>query len=81
MGGQPATPRSFPPIRLRQQRDRVGGAEVQAFGLRAVDDLEQAAGVGDESEVEVEIAPNVKVRVLRGMISDVRSKGEPVKEG
>jgi preprotein translocase subunit YajC len=28
----------------------------------------------------VEIAPNVRVRLLRAMISDVRSKGEPVKE-
>ena len=34
----------------------------------------------DDSEVEVEIAPNVRVRLLRAMISDVRSKGEPVKE-
>jgi preprotein translocase subunit YajC len=34
----------------------------------------------DDTEIEVEIAPNVRVRVLRGMISDVRSKGEPVKD-
>jgi preprotein translocase subunit YajC len=34
----------------------------------------------DDAEVEVEIAPNVKVRLLRQMISDVRVKGEPVKE-
>ena len=34
----------------------------------------------DDAEVEVEIAPNVKVRLLRAMISDVRAKGEPVKE-
>ena len=32
----------------------------------------------DDSEVEVEIAPNVKVRVVRSGIADVRSKGEPV---
>jgi preprotein translocase subunit YajC len=36
--------------------------------------------VVDEAELEVEIAPNVRVRVARGMISDVRAKGEPVKE-
>src|SRR5947209_9019381 len=34
----------------------------------------------DDSEVEIEIAPNVRVRLLRAMISDVRAKGEPVKE-
>ena len=34
----------------------------------------------DQAEVEVEIAPNVRVRLVRGMISDVRAKGEPVKD-
>jgi preprotein translocase subunit YajC len=36
--------------------------------------------VVDDSEVEMEIAPNVKIRVVRSMISDVRAKGEPVKD-
>jgi preprotein translocase subunit YajC len=34
----------------------------------------------DDNEIEIEIAPNVKVRQLRHMITDVRAKGEPVKE-
>ena len=34
----------------------------------------------DAAEVELEIAPNVRVRLARGMISEVRAKGEPVKE-
>jgi preprotein translocase subunit YajC len=34
----------------------------------------------DDNEVEVEIAPNVRVRVARSGIADVRSKGEPVKD-
>ena len=34
----------------------------------------------DDGEVEMEIAPNVRVRLARQMIVDVRSKGEPVKE-
>ncbi|WP_204316065.1 preprotein translocase subunit YajC, partial [Serratia marcescens] len=33
----------------------------------------------DSSEIEVEIAPNVRVRVVRTMISEVRVKGGPVK--
>ena len=32
----------------------------------------------DDAEVEVEIAPGTKVRVMRAMIADVRVKGQPV---
>jgi preprotein translocase subunit YajC len=36
--------------------------------------------VADEAaEIEVEIAEGVRVKVVRAMISEVRSKGEPVK--
>ena len=35
--------------------------------------------VVDDKELLVEIAENVKVRVVRSAISDVRTKGEPVK--
>lgn len=34
----------------------------------------------DDSEVELEIAPNVRIRLLRTAIVEVRSKGEPVKD-
>jgi preprotein translocase subunit YajC len=33
----------------------------------------------DGADIEVEIADGVKVKVARAMISDVRSKSEPVK--
>lgn len=33
-----------------------------------------------DAEIEVEIAENVKVRVVRSMITDVRVKGQPIKE-
>jgi preprotein translocase subunit YajC len=33
----------------------------------------------DDQHVEVEIADNVKVKVVRSTIMDVRAKGEPVK--
>ena len=33
----------------------------------------------DDNELQVEIGENVKVRVLRGGLSEVRAKGEPVK--
>jgi preprotein translocase subunit YajC len=33
----------------------------------------------DDNEIQVEVGENVKVRVLRGGIHDVRTKGEPAK--
>ena len=73
---------------LRPQQRRQKAHQDMVANVRRGDIVVTAGGligkiskVGDESEVEVEIAPNVKVRVLRGMISDVRSKGESVKEG
>jgi preprotein translocase subunit YajC len=35
--------------------------------------------VKDDNEVEVEIAPNTRIRVIKSMIADVRGKNEPVK--
>jgi preprotein translocase subunit YajC len=32
----------------------------------------------DDGEIEVQIADNVRVRVTRGSVSEVRAKGEPV---
>jgi preprotein translocase subunit YajC len=34
----------------------------------------------DDNEIEIELSDDVRVRQMRGMIADVRSKGEPVKE-
>jgi preprotein translocase subunit YajC len=34
----------------------------------------------EPAEIELEIAQNVRVRVMRQMISEVRAKGEPVKD-
>jgi preprotein translocase subunit YajC len=35
--------------------------------------------VTDDPEIEVEIADGVRVKLVRTMIADVRTKGEPVK--
>jgi preprotein translocase subunit YajC len=35
--------------------------------------------VTEDPEIEIEIADGVRVKLVRGMISEVRSKGEPVK--
>jgi preprotein translocase subunit YajC len=36
--------------------------------------------VVDDAELELEVAPNVRVRTVRSMIMDVKAKGEPVKD-
>ncbi|HVY18908.1 MAG TPA: preprotein translocase subunit YajC [Bauldia sp.] len=65
--------------RQRQHRELVanlrrGDTVVTSGGL-----IGKVAKV-DEGEVRVELAEGVQVRVVRGMISEVRTKGEPVKE-
>ena len=34
----------------------------------------------DDAELQIEIAEGVRVKVVRGMIAEVRARGEPVKE-
>jgi preprotein translocase subunit YajC len=34
----------------------------------------------DDDQIEVEIADNVRIRHVRQMVTDVRAKGEPVKD-
>jgi len=36
--------------------------------------------VVDDNQIEIEIADGIRVRQVRGSISEVRAKGEPVKE-
>jgi preprotein translocase subunit YajC len=36
--------------------------------------------VVDDDQLEIEIADGVRIRQVRAMVSDVRAKGEPVKD-
>ena len=54
---------------------RRGDTVVMTGGL-----IGKITRVIDDAEIEMEIAPSVKIRVVRSMIADVRSKGEPVKD-
>ncbi len=72
---------------LRPQQKKASAHQDMVKNLRRGDTVVTAGGlVGkisrtiDDAEVEVEIAQNVKVRQLRHLITDVRTKGEPVKE-
>ena len=66
--------------RVREHREMInnvrrGDTVVTSGGI-----IGKVTRVQDESaEAEVEIADGVKVKLARGMIADVRTKGEPVK--
>ncbi len=72
---------------LRPQQRRVKQHQEMVKNLRRGDTVITSGGmigkvtkVVDDEQVEVEIADGVRVRQMRGMISDVRAKGEPVKD-
>src|SRR3990170_6618298 len=72
---------------LRPQQKRVKDHAEMVKNVRRGDTIVTSGGlvgkvtkVVDDDQVEVEIAENVRVRQARQMISDVRAKGEPVKE-
>jgi preprotein translocase subunit YajC len=69
---------------IRPQRQQAKTRDAMLAAVRRNDTVVTGGGmvgkvtkVVDDREVEVEIAPNVKVRVVRSLIADVRTKGEP----
>lgn len=70
---------------IRPQQKRAKEHQAMISNVRRGDTVVMSSGmigkvtkVIDDGEVEVEIADNVKVRVIKGMIADVRNKTEPV---
>ncbi len=66
--------------RLKAHRDMVanvkrGDTVITSGGL-----IGKVSRVVDDSEIQVEIADNVKVRVVKSMLAEVRAKGEPIKD-
>jgi preprotein translocase subunit YajC len=66
--------------RAKQHRDMVkalrrGDSVVTNGGL-----VGKVTKVVDDDQIEVEIADGVRVRQMRSMVSEVRAKGEPVKD-
>ena len=66
--------------KAREQADLVknirrGDTVITTGGL-----IGKVTKVVDDAELEIEIAPNVRVRVSRPMVTIVRAKGEPVKD-
>jgi preprotein translocase subunit YajC len=70
---------------LRPQQRRVKTHQEMIKNLRRGDTIVTSGGiigritkVIDDAEVQVEISEGVKVRVARGMVTEVRTKGEPI---
>ncbi|MGE7470018.1 preprotein translocase subunit YajC [Bosea sp. NPDC003192] len=71
---------------IRPQQKRVKTHQEMIKNVRRGDTIVTSGGiiakvskVIDDAEIEAEIADGVRVRILKGMVSDVRAKGEPVK--
>ena len=67
--------------RAKQHREMVnnirrGDTVVTSGGI-----IGKVTRVRDDNEIEVEIADQTRVRVVKATIAEVRAKGEPVKEG
>jgi preprotein translocase subunit YajC len=68
---------------IRPQQRRAKAHRELIAGVKRGDTVVMSSGmIGkvtkvDEAEVSVEIAPNVSVKVVKAMIADVRSRGEP----
>jgi preprotein translocase subunit YajC len=72
---------------LRPQQQKAKQHQSMIKALRRGDTVVTNGGlvakvtkVIDDDHIEVEIADGVRVRHMRAMVSDVRAKGEPVKE-
>ncbi len=72
---------------IRPQRTQMKKREEMLKNVRRGDQVITGGGVIgkvtkviDDTELELEIADGVKVRLIRSLIADVRVKGEPAKE-
>jgi len=72
---------------LRPQQKRVKTHQEMVKNVRRGDTVITNGGligkvtkVIDDDQIEIEIADDVRIRQMRSMLTDVRAKGEPVKE-
>jgi preprotein translocase subunit YajC len=73
---------------LRPQQQRAKAHREMVANLRRGDTVVTSGGIigkvtkvrDDNNEIEVEIADNTRVRVIKGTVAEVRVKGEPAKE-
>jgi preprotein translocase subunit YajC len=72
---------------LRPQQKRVKQHQEMVKNVRRGDTVVTNGGlvgkvtkVVDDDQIEIEIADDVRIRQMRGMLTEVRAKGEPVKD-
>ena len=72
---------------FRPQQKRLKAQQAMLAAIRRGDTVVTTGGIVgkvtkaiDGEDLEVEISPNVKVKLVRGMVADVRSKAEPVND-
>jgi preprotein translocase subunit YajC len=72
---------------FRPQQKRLKAQQAMLSAIKRGDTVVTTGGIVgkvtkavDGEDLEVEIATGVKVKLVRGMVSDVRSKGEPVND-
>ena len=72
---------------IRPQRQQAKKRDEMLKNIRRGDQVVTGGGiigkvtkVIDDKEVEIEIAEGTRIRAARGLLSEVRVKGEPVKE-
>ena len=73
---------------FRPQQQRMKAHQEMVSNIRRGDTVVTAGGLigkvmrvkDDGNEIEVEVADNTRVRVVKSTVAEVRVKGEPVKE-
>jgi preprotein translocase subunit YajC len=68
---------------IRPQQRRLKQHQAMIAGVKRGDTVVMTSGIVgkvtrvEDSELQVEIAPNVNVKVVKSMLSEVRTRGEP----
>ncbi len=72
---------------IRPQRQKMKAHDEMVKALRRGDTIVTSGGligkiarVVDDNEIQVDLAENVRIRLLRTSILEVRTKGEPAKD-
>ncbi len=72
---------------IRPQRNKQKQHQEMIANIRRGDTIVTTGGligkvvkVSEEGELQIDLAEGVRVRLVRGMVAEVRAKGEPVKE-
>jgi len=72
---------------IRPQQQRAKNHREMVSNVRRGDTIVTAGGivakvtkVHDDNEIQIEISDGVRIKLLKATISEVRTKGEPVKD-